>query len=92
MKKTLENFSFSFQNEIKNSTILGGRIKNIDIEMKNILLIVKLWQKHKSETKMDFLDISLTKDSSLLLSAFHSPFSLQIKPRYKKTRVYSIHE
>jgi hypothetical protein len=44
-EKTLENFKFNFQKGIKNSTILGGRIKNIDIEMKNILLIVKLWKK-----------------------------------------------
>jgi hypothetical protein len=60
-EKTLENFSFNFQKGIKNSTVLGGRIKNIDIEMKNILLIVKLRKKHKSETAMEFLDISLTK-------------------------------
>jgi hypothetical protein len=60
--KTLENFSFNFQKGIKNSTaVLGGRTKNFDIEMKKILLIVKLWKKHRSETEMEFLDISLTK-------------------------------
>ncbi len=39
-----------------------------------------------SQSEMEFFDINLTKDSSLLFHAFHSPFYCQI---LKKTILYS---
>ncbi len=72
-EKTLKFFSFNFQKGIKNSKVLGGKIKNIDIEMKKILLIVKLRKKHKSETEMEFLDISLTKTRVFCSLLFTAP-------------------
>ncbi len=40
-------------------------------------------------TEMEFLDINLTKDSSLLLHAIHSPSNWRV---LKKTILESIHE
>jgi hypothetical protein len=68
-----------------------------------VLISQVIAQKISSYTEMEFLDISLTKDSSLLLHAIHSPFYWRIlkntilfsgfknpykKSQNKKTRVY----
>ncbi len=62
LKKTWNCLASISKKELKIQP-LGGRIKNIDIEMKKIWLIVKLKlrKKHKGETEIEFLDISLTK-------------------------------